>query len=816
MTTESRLKTIPPRRPLTSVQDRVDFLQGPLAEGLIANITGNAPQEIKELPVKWLMIYRARGNSFSCQIADRIKVVDVSVVPNVDDPLKNDGRVTTEIEVTPDMCNAQGVLHDGCKVFLIDECSATVLTTINAFEGHGFMSGVSQTMNVLFHAPATIRTTAQRYKTSDRQSLIDIRERDELVSVRDMGHKAQQTSSIRHPDNDEPLIPASMVEIGSYFVDTSIDACEGPHVQAPPAPAPAQPAHQPTVAAPAPTNVQPAPPGMLDNLPPGFVPTSITPNPPGVSGQGPVIPPNVSGNSNAQGAVPPPLFTPGVPGNAQLTDLPSSEPPPILRRAATPFHPGQAQNESDEDDNDDEYDHGRSHSRSHRRAASEPHLLPQLPPITADDPIASPGVRPNPLPAPPRDLYQLSPYKQLLHLPNTMTLLTQTRTANQGAVYPQSNANLSRSATNPGMAGVGAGVNAMQPQTVKKKKKFFSFRRSRDPASQSAPPPPPQHQLGNVHFVPIYQSAPYGQPSSGPLHASSSGLAQPQSQAGPSGESGVRPHTETPVPPVPTPPSPPPQRSPPPDDDEGSDDGVVPPDVYRSISPANGHQTNFGSQQPQSQPPQPSWATPYTQPVIPNQPPPQAPPPPSIQPQTHTQPYPQFSQSSASIQGPYLVSPGGTTMEFSHTSLPDFLNHSHHRVMYANRTYPSAMHLHEAMKFMETKPELAEKIRNTPNVEDVYPLTARLQVWVRPDWSAVFLDKMEEVLLHKFLQHPDLRMMLMKTGNAKIVYSDPADPYWGSGAQYGAGSTFPGTNYLGKLLERVREQLKEQGYTALL
>lgn len=31
-------------------------------------------------------------------------------------------------------------------------------------------------------------------------------------------------------------------------------------------------------------NVQPAPPGMLDNLPPGFVPTSITPNPPGVSG----------------------------------------------------------------------------------------------------------------------------------------------------------------------------------------------------------------------------------------------------------------------------------------------------------------------------------------------------------------------------------------------------------------------------------------------------------------------------------------------------------------------------------------------------
>lgn len=83
-------------------------------------------------------------------------------------------------------------------------------------------------------------------------------------------------------------------------------------------------------------------------------------------------------------------------------------------------------------------------------------------------------------------------------------------------------------------------------------------------------------------------------------------------------------------------------------------------------------------------------------------------------------------------------------IEFSQASLPEFVNHSPHRVMYKNKIYPSAMHLHEAMKFLETKPELAETIRTTENVEDVYPLTASLQAWVRPDWGTVFLEKVSD------------------------------------------------------------------------
>jgi len=77
------------------------------------------------------------------------------------------------------------------------------------------------------------------------------------------------------------------------------------------------------------------------------------------------------------------------------------------------------------------------------------------------------------------------------------------------------------------------------------------------------------------------------------------------------------------------------------------------------------------------------------------------------------------------------------------------------------------------------------------------------------------LMQMAEVLWHKFIQHHHLRTMLLKTGDARIVYSDHVDPYWGSGASFGAGDTFPGTNYLGKLLESVRERLRNAGYDAL-
>jgi len=71
---------------------------------------------------------------------------------------------------------------------------------------------------------------------------------------------------------------------------------------------------------------------------------------------------------------------------------------------------------------------------------------------------------------------------------------------------------------------------------------------------------------------------------------------------------------------------------------------------------------------------------------------------------------------------------------------------------------------------------------------------------VRPDWGLKFLDLMDEVLLTKCKQHPDLRSVLLHTGDARIVYEQPHDDFWGSG----------GRNELGKALVRVRERLRAE------
>ncbi|KAG5636967.1 hypothetical protein H0H81_006271 [Sphagnurus paluster] len=47
-----------------------------LPDHLIAHIEGNAPRHIKQVPVKWLAIFRAREGSFARKVADRIRITE--------------------------------------------------------------------------------------------------------------------------------------------------------------------------------------------------------------------------------------------------------------------------------------------------------------------------------------------------------------------------------------------------------------------------------------------------------------------------------------------------------------------------------------------------------------------------------------------------------------------------------------------------------------------------------------------------------------------------------------------------------------------
>ncbi|KAH9942777.1 hypothetical protein B0H21DRAFT_696072 [Amylocystis lapponica] len=137
-----------------------------------------------------------------------------------------------------------------------------------------------------------------------------------------------------------------------------------------------------------------------------------------------------------------------------------------------------------------------------------------------------------------------------------------------------------------------------------------------------------------------------------------------------------------------------------------------------------------------------------------------------------------------------------------------FTNFSPHPVLYKNKRYPTAEHLFQSFKFQEHRPNLAEHIRTCSDWPSVaFSEAQRFQAEVRPDWKQVNVDKMDETLRCKFVQHANLRRELLATGDAELVEDSAKDVFWGIGAD---GS---GRNELGKALERLREKLRKTSVT---
>ena len=66
---------------------------------------------------------------------------------------------------------------------------------------------------------------------------------------------------------------------------------------------------------------------------------------------------------------------------------------------------------------------------------------------------------------------------------------------------------------------------------------------------------------------------------------------------------------------------------------------------------------------------------------------------------------------------------------------------------------------------------------------------------------------MYKALIAKFTQHEDLKEQLIATGNSFLVEHTKRDKYWGDGGD--GGNDTKGRNMLGKLLVRVRTELKK-------
>lgn len=126
-------------------------------------------------------------------------------------------------------------------------------------------------------------------------------------------------------------------------------------------------------------------------------------------------------------------------------------------------------------------------------------------------------------------------------------------------------------------------------------------------------------------------------------------------------------------------------------------------------------------------------------------------------------------------------------------------NFFRHPVQYG-LTWPSAEHAFQAEKTIDPIQ------RNWVFEADTSREAKRrgLQVTLRSDWEDIKLSVMRDIVHAKF-QDPELRAMLLDTGNAVLIEgNDWGDTYWGVCRGVGA-------NHLGRILMDVRERLRQAG-----
>lgn len=143
------------------------------------------------------------------------------------------------------------------------------------------------------------------------------------------------------------------------------------------------------------------------------------------------------------------------------------------------------------------------------------------------------------------------------------------------------------------------------------------------------------------------------------------------------------------------------------------------------------------------------------------------------------------------------------TIEFHsvHAEYGELSNFAPYAITLRGRRWPTVEHYFQAQKFAAAADQDEIRRAKTPMI------AARMgrdrSRKLRRDWERVKVGVMREAVEAKFRQHPDLRELLLATGDARLVEHTENDDFWGDG---GDGS---GRNELGRVLMAVRARLRE-------
>ena len=110
--------------------------------------------------------------------------------------------------------------------------------------------------------------------------------------------------------------------------------------------------------------------------------------------------------------------------------------------------------------------------------------------------------------------------------------------------------------------------------------------------------------------------------------------------------------------------------------------------------------------------------------------------------------------------------------------------------------------------------ETLAKIMATTNPREHKELGRQVKGFDKAKWDAVARDVVYKGCLAKFSQNPALKKALLATEGTSMVEASPVDRIWGIGLAEDDPraldrSTWLGLNWLGEVLDRVREELKK-------
>lgn len=101
-----------------------------------------------------------------------------------------------------------------------------------------------------------------------------------------------------------------------------------------------------------------------------------------------------------------------------------------------------------------------------------------------------------------------------------------------------------------------------------------------------------------------------------------------------------------------------------------------------------------------------------------------------------------------------------------------------------------------------TDPEIKQDIQFAPSAHEAFKIAESLKDRRRPDWDAVKVSIMREILRAKVKQHEYVKRKLLQTDNRRLVEDSWRDSFWGWGADR------RGLNMLGNLWMEIRDEVR--------